>query len=83
MATLRTGPGERGSEESVEGSGEGFINRLFSQCIKPSSKGLASPCSEMSSSSHREVVLWSGSSQFPNRHSPPPPHTEQDCARKR
>lgn len=30
MATLRTRPGERGSGESVEWSGEDLINRLFS-----------------------------------------------------
>lgn len=30
MARLRTRPGERGSGESLEWSGEGLINRLFS-----------------------------------------------------
>lgn len=76
-----TGPEERGNGESVEGSGEGLINRVFSHSHQTQLEGACFPLlrEELKSAQGGHALEW----QFPNWHTPTPPHTEQDCARMR
>lgn len=68
----------RADEGTWGGSHQGFHT-----ANEPSSKGLAAPCPEMSSSLHREVALWGDSSRFPNQQSPAPTHGRTAQARGR
>lgn len=60
MAMLRTGPGERGGGELVEGSGEGLINRLFSHSHQTQQQGACFPLlqDELKSAQGGRALEW-------------------------
>lgn len=84
MAMLRTGPGEKGSRESVEGSGENLINRLFSLRYQTQQQAACFPLLRDELKSRQ--VGHALEQQFPvpkQAKFPVSPHRQQDCTRKR
>lgn len=75
MAMLRTGPGERGGGELVEGSGEGLINRLFSHSHQTQQQGACFPLlqDELKSAQGGRALEWQVPAPKPAQ-SPASPH---------